>query len=218
MSMSGAEAGYVWAWSAWDHGAIRFSFVGEQFETDNEAYLTVLRNHMMGRTLRPEEFPTRLWVRTKYAEEDEKRLPQVLLLGNLLAVSDKVAGIMRDFDLGDAFFVPVTLLKSDRTTEFDGAYSIFHTTEMKDGFEPEQSTGYTPNRYPEKPHLGLVSYLSQSDGDNKVNASVLSGSDVWKDPRLSWELFVSGALGDALRKAKVLGKSKMLRCDVIGGR
>jgi hypothetical protein len=54
-----------------------------------------------------------------------------------------------------------------------------------------------------------------TDNDLAVTRAALSGPDLWIDPQFNGGLFVSGALGDAFKKAKCTSGWGLTRCRVI---
>jgi hypothetical protein len=53
------------------------------------------------------------------------------------------------------------------------------------------------------------------DNDTVLSESALGGADIWIDPQLDQSLFVSGLLGDALKKEKCASGWDLTKCRVV---
>ena len=162
----------------------------------------------------PDDFlPDVLWA-DDWDDDRLERLPHLFRACGFLIVSDTLAEVLREVDLGTSLLRPVRLLHSDRARPYPGTHLILDLRERKEAFEPEHSRKFTPRRYPDQPHWGSVSGKPQ-DGDISVSAAALAGADVWHDPRLLASLFFSDHLMAAMRKAKLLDGVRTFRCPVV---
>lgn len=85
---------------------------------------------------------------------------------------------MERFDLGTSRFAPVTLLKTDRKTPFAGEHFILNYACVKEGFEPEHSENFKPNKPGTSSSWLGTTRARTADDDLRVNASVLDGPDL----------------------------------------
>ena len=203
----------VWASNMLMQGQNLFGFSCASRERDLEEWVANLHRISRGEPVPDDFLPDVMWADDPDDDRVE-RLPHLFQARNLLVVSETLAGLLRQADLGASRLVPVTLLHRDRTTPFAGTHLILDLREQKKAFEPEHSKQFNRPLYPDQKHLGAVVGRPQ-DGDISVNSSALMGGDIWRDPRLLNSLFFSDRLMAAMRKAKVLGGVWTFRCPVV---
>ncbi|MEM9798421.1 MAG: hypothetical protein AAF919_18165, partial [Pseudomonadota bacterium] len=157
--------------------------------------------------------PTEMW--TVFEDDDRRKtLPHIFMAGGYLAVSEKLADILRQFDLGASLLTPVRLLHMDRKTPYPGEHFLFQIKERKRGFEPDHSARWEPNPYEWNAWIGTPD-TPQKDGDITVNPTVRTGADIWTDPNLFLALFLSDRLANAIRDAKLLGPLNLYRTPIL---
>lgn len=160
--------------------------------------------------------PDEMFILDVLRKQDAYSIPKILLAGGTVVVSPEVKAVMERFDLGESRFAPVRLRKSDRQTPFAGECFILNYACVKEGFEPAQSQNFKANT-PGTSSIWLGTQTPQTqDDDFKVNASVLEGPDIWKDPRINRALFFSDRLMQALLAEGLFPDGfKRRRCVVL---
>ncbi|MEM9795527.1 MAG: hypothetical protein AAF919_03500, partial [Pseudomonadota bacterium] len=157
--------------------------------------------------------PTEMW--TVFEDDDRRKtLPHIFMAGGYLAVSEKLADILRQFDLGASRLTPVRLLHIDRKTPYPGEHFLFQIKVRKRGFEPDHSARWRPNKYEWNDWIGAP-MLTQQDDDITVNPTIRAGADIWIDPDLDRALFLSDRLASAIRDAKLLGPLRLYRTPIL---
>ena len=145
-----------------------------------------------------------------------KHLPEAIFANGYIVVQQKCADIFSRFDLGQTDLVPCKILQADRKTELDGSYYVINFGTQKNVFLPEKSLGLRPPYE----HPDGASWILPYDKENDhiaVSAAALEGPDMWHDPKIADTVFMSGALHDALKVAKLDKLFNFYSCRVVGG-
>ena len=206
---------YVW------HSDARSVFHGMGFTCDmakdTKAFLDHLTLYSYGDVAARADLPKTMWLGPDSTRDEWKlrSLPETFVAGSYFIVSQKTADVLTRFDLGTSALFPIEMLKRGQKEAFDGTYYVVHTSEIKEGFEPDHSENFGKPRHGNKDWLGVVEPTITIDDQIAVNASVREGADLWIDPRLLRSLFFSDALYQALMDADVLGNAETIRCRVI---
>ena len=187
-----------------------YGFTCEAQERDINEFVSVMHRAVSGEAV-PEGFPPdELWV--NFEEDDQvARFPPFIRAGDLIVVSEKLADLLRGFDLAASRLRPVRLLHMDRTTPFPGTYFLLDLRETKRAFDPERSARWEPKMFEHQTHVGSMHGMPK-DGDIAVRPSALEGADIWTDPDLLSSLFFSNRLLVALREAGMLKGVETYRC------
>lgn len=194
-----------------------FGFRADLFEEDEQSYLETTGRIKDGTLPADKVFP-RMWIMEDFAEDSLGRqvLPHFTIAGNILVVSQQVADVFNQFDLGASTLHPVQMLKPDRKTPFPGTWYICQIAERKSAFEPEHSEGFQLPMFPSSTFLGSINLDINESPQIYLSQAALSGPNLWIDPRLvSLTLLISDELMTALRGAGVLGPLRALRCPVL---
>jgi len=157
----------------------------------------------------PEDFPKVIFG-APHAVESNYHVPDLFFGYGFWLVSETAANVMRQFDLGGAQLVPVQVLKKDRQTPIGGEWLCLNFGNAKSAVIPDKSAKIRmgpQNRY------NLPATVK--DDDVAVSAAALEPPDIWVDPQLWDNLFVSDRLRSALRKAKADKGFMLTRCRVI---
>lgn len=213
--MSEAAKGYVWHSTA----SMPFHALGFtcSLAESPRAYGKHLGGYVLGDISVRGDIPRSMWISDDAPPSSKrvKALPQTFVAGSYFVVSEKAAEVFNNFDLGSSALLPVEVLKLGRKAAFDGQFYIFHITESKSAFLPDQSVNYVEPRSEEDEWAGFVR-LEETNGDEiAVAASALDGPEVWKDPTLLETLFFSDPLYAALSKADVLGNAQTIHCRAV---
>jgi len=160
-----------------------------------------------GEYIEPELFPS-----TVYPKRAKVKPFDIGLIKNgLVLVSERLADLLRSFDLGDNQLIEVDMYDRSQKVKQPDRYFILNVTEKKEGcFIPELSKGpFT--KYSEQ--LYLIASYGYEDIAVRESA-VLGGVDLWMDPILQGAPFFSGALGNAIKKGK-FGRTGLKPCVVL---
>jgi hypothetical protein len=144
-----------------------------------------------------------------------KELPQAIFANGYIVVQQKCADVFSQFDLGQTDLVPCKILQADRKTELDGTYYVVNFGTQKNVLLPEKSLGLRPPyEHPDEARRVLPD--GRGNDQIAVSAAALEGPDMWYDPKMLRTTFMSGALHDALKDAKLDKLFKFYSCRVIG--
>jgi hypothetical protein len=175
---------------------------------DDEA-ITCQKRDDAGESLGQECYPSEIWT-TEAALRDYAKLPPIFYVQSCWVVTGPTAKVLRQFDLGGGALYPVKLLKMDRSTPIDGEFFCLNIGNVKQAFLPGESRGTVPwpgNRW----HPDFV----VNDDDIAVSGAALSPPDIWIDPLIVRTFFLSDALGEALRAAKIAKAFMLSSCRVV---
>lgn len=166
----------------------------------------------------PETLP--LPVYAEYRDDTLQDLPPVFQGGGGVNVCPALADVFRRFNLveggdGKGGVFPIQLYLHDRKTPVRTDYSVLvYGGKKEGGLIPEESRGLRAGKYASIPPAHWT--LSEiKDGDIAVRATVRSGSDLWFDPKLLSEVFMSDRLVQALQDAGFAQHFKPIRCRVV---
>lgn len=158
-----------------------------------------------GQALRREYSPTKIWDFDGSTEDQHsgypviisEHVPEVFYANGHWILSERIADILSNFDLGDGGVYPVSegLFMQDQVTRIPGRYFSWVFGNMKSAFLPEETS--------EKRKFGIAGTrwnlpFVMRDENVAVSRSALAGPEVWLDEGLFKSLFLSGPLGDAL--------------------
>lgn len=161
----------------------------------------------------PADFPHTFWINPPAAGARGKVLKPAHMASEFLTVSREFLDVMQGFDLGRFQSWPVTLLKRDKKTPFDGEWHSIWIGNRKDGFLREQSTNFRIPPYERNKHLAIPNRDAR-DEDFVFDPAVTEGPDIWKDPNFSKSLLLSDRLHAALNEAGLLKTLRVLRCPL----
>ena len=166
-----------------------------------------------GDPLAAARFPSEIFG-TSDAKESAYRLPDIFSDGNFWVVSKAAADVLCQFNLGAGALYPVQVLKRDRQTRVGSEWFCINFGNRKDGISVMESVPMRETYVRGgKKAWRLKNVLV--DGDIAVKRSAVSGSDIWIDPQLAYSFFLSGTLGDALKKAKADKGFLLHKCRVV---
>lgn len=137
-----------------------------------------------------------------------KKMPHLTNSG-FWFVTDEVAKVMRQFDLGNSQLHSVDVLMEDRQTPLPGKYFVLKFDSWKNVFLPDASPdirmmrGSKTRRSPS---------LSTPDDAAVLSRDALVGPDIWWNLDIIHAFFLSDRLVQALRAAKVDKPFDLKRC------
>lgn len=208
-------ADFVWLSTAMkDPSQIR-PFTNDLTDNDGTGYLTVDTNkrNNAGEPLGPEAFPKVIWGCAERGAKTFGKLPDLFIGYGYWVVSERCADVLRQFDLGQGALYPVKVMQKDKVTPIgDHAWFCINFGNTKRAFVREASD---PNGFGSDIGGKASPWSFIKDEQCAVSTSALSGPDIWIDPTIDEGLFVSGALGNALRKAKCASGWGLRRCRMI---
>jgi hypothetical protein len=176
--------------------------------TDKQTIETRKRNGK-GDALSADCFPTHLHI--IYRDKSYQKLPDIFHAGPYLVVSEAVADVLRQFDMGRGALYPVRLMNHRQTRQIGGSYFHLNIGNTKEAFLPE----YTDRAEKLYDHLDFWSVTPVDDGEISLLAAALDGPDIWIDIRLRNSFFLSDRLAKALKAAKLTRSFGLRRCRVL---
>jgi len=203
----------VWVSAAMSDSRLLTTLRADIFDSPNfqEVNQFLVKNEY-GYPFSVEHFPKKIyWVG---AGKKKKKLAPFFNTG-LFYVSEELANVLRQFDLGECGLYPVTLYEKDRKTVDDRTYFTINFGNRKRVFLPNESPaarvgpldteeGET-RRLPMVPDHDLIA----------VSPAALIGPDLWIDENLAVGIFVSGRLYDALKAANLARVFGFKRCRIV---
>jgi hypothetical protein len=182
-----------------------------EWSMDPDKLAEISSRVLAGAKLNAEEFPKTIWGSKERGAKTFKTLPDLMYGFGFWVVSQRVADVMRQFDLGCGSLHPVEVLQKDKKTPVaDHAWFCLDFGNRKQALVRDQSKNLKP--WPgERWTIGYV----MEDDDVAVSHVALEGPDVWIDPQLHDAFFLSGPLGTALKKAKAASGFGLKRCHVV---
>ncbi len=164
-----------------------------------------------GDPLPPECFPKRIWGSTTRGAKQFGKLPDIAFGYGFYFVSERCADVLRQFDLGGGHLYPVEVLQKDKITPIgDHKWFCINFGNVKRAFLAEQSNNIEP--FPQNRWAPRAVF---TDYDGAVAKTALIGADLWVDPVFWNSIFLSRALGDALKKAKCSSGWGLIKCRVV---
>ena len=170
-----------------------------------------VKQHQSGHTIDPDELPSTFYAR--YPDKKQGRLPHLFMANGFWCVSARCAEVLSRFDLGPGGTRPIQAFQHDRTTPIEGQYAVLNFGAHKTALVAEASPGV---RQPEPDVAKWRLRLRLNDGQVAASPTALGGPDLWFDPTLRNGFFVSAALADALKKARVATPWGLKACRVVG--
>jgi hypothetical protein len=200
---------HVWVSDCREDSTLIIAMKSDLSERSLESSAKASLMSLLGQTVPFDLLPQKFWEKPKYPLP--RRLPNFFVGNGNWIVSWKAADIIARFDLGDGGLYPVEIFQSDRTTPVEGEFLCLNVGAQKSAFLPERSP-----RALKQP--GLEDWTlpgAQKDDVFHVSTAANDGPDVWWDPRVRSGFFVSQALGDALKKARMAKAFRLYRCPVV---
>jgi hypothetical protein len=145
-----------------------------------------------------------------------RRLPDFFFGAGVYIVSQKLADIFRQFDLGHGGCAPVTIFQGDRRTQIsESQFYILYFGCCKPAFSQELShmPAFSRNMYIRKGQKGYNA-LEVGDDDCVVSALALKGPDLWIDASVGSAFFMSARLVAAIKGAAPSGTMFLKSCRV----
>ena len=141
-------------------------------------------------------------------------------VAGFFAVKGRFAEILQNFSLGEAgALIPYTIFEEDETTPFETVYLI-NFGGPKNSFLKEASRD-VKLRYMHR-ETGIPSWEvhagnSGYDGTDELALSpaAMEGADLWVEATVWDRVFMSNALAEAVRAAKLKQDFQLTRCRVV---
>jgi hypothetical protein len=199
----------VWVSRAMVHASNQRPFRNDLAERDHDRLLEIGRANCLGERMAPDDFP-KLIFGAPHARETNYHVPDLFFAYGFWIVSKATADVMRQVDLGGAQLVPVPVLKKDRQTPIGGEWLCINFGNAKHAVVPDKSETI---RMGPQDRYNLP--VTTKDDDVAVSSDALQPPDIWVDPQLWDNFFVSDRLRGALRKAKADKGFMLVRCRVV---
>jgi hypothetical protein len=204
MSDSNLE-GTVW-FSNLLFGAPKFSYVHPISERNREENSDIWRKNCRGIPQPCEKFSgEHFWGSVGRIRESPGHVSRCCYS---YVVSEPVAAILRQFDLGHTRLYPTRFFEADRMTPIPGQYHCISFGETRESIIVERS------KLTEK-YKSLHPPFRLTDSTFVVRASSLNGTDLWFDTAVRRTLLLKGSLVAALRTAKVDTAFHLTQCVVF---
>ncbi|WP_107498259.1 DUF1629 domain-containing protein [Thalassobius sp. I31.1] len=176
---------------------------------DKDAAVDAMRRNEAGEPLPADRFPSEMYA--EYPDKRLKKMPDIFNAGGYWAVSVEVAAVLRQFNLGHTSLYPTRLFQHDRKTPVEGNYFCLNFGEVKSALVPEKSPAAEIPRYGGKRDLSP----SVEDGGLTLTRQACAVPDLWIDTELTNAVFLSDALVQALKAAKLTRRFGLRTCAVL---
>ncbi|WP_422020180.1 hypothetical protein [Roseibium sp.] len=182
----------------------------ENNEKTPEDILKSIRQASVGWPLPQDRFPADNHpMPGSYPAADEQSVPQIFTNG-FTFLSEESAEVVGQFDLGEGALYPTRLWHSDRVTPMPGNFFYLNVASKKDTFLPEQSSGI------KKLASGKWQVPRLAKNLNLLfSKEALSGPDLWFQPMLMTNFFISDRLKQALDARKLSNDWMLTRCSIV---
>ncbi|MGB3471342.1 MAG: hypothetical protein WBA51_11015 [Erythrobacter sp.] len=178
---------------------------------DRKLVSAVKRANSAGEAVTRDAFPPEIYGQVT-AKEADYNFTDFFIANALPVVSDRLATVLRRFDLGDASLYPVPVLKKDKATPVDGDWHFLNFGNVKHAFIPEQSGGSGFEQI-EGTDYWIMGGYGKHDAI-AVSTDALSGPDIWVEPRCVSVFFLSNRVVSAI-KAEGLTGFDVVKCKVV---
>lgn len=184
----------------------------EPTEEEMRRLVDMSSRYETGKGLQLDEIPTRFCGRNP--DTRIRKLSDFFYANGFFVVSERCADVFRRFDLGTGGLHPVEIYQGNRKTRIEGLYFLLNFGCRKQAFLPEHSDQFHLSPIGKEPVLWIASVTTNED-DCAVSPAALVGCDLWIDPKVHAAFFLSDALAQALRAAKVTRTIRLKRCRVL---
>lgn len=187
---------------------------------DGEKKQSIKSRNWAGEVLSRDDFPE--FMIERHEDDPEvrrlknkiyKNLPNVFD-AHLILVSERVAGILDDFDMDGGKFYPMPLLSEERGL-LSGAYFAWNFGSVKHAFAPEQCEGFDGEKMGGRT-IYFESIVPPKGGWlGAVKAEALDGPDMWVDPIVHRVLFLKGKVVAALKATGFAKSFPFHPCEIV---
>ena len=175
---------------------------------------TVSSKYEHGLPVAPELFP----VASAYYKK--KRIPKaqpISMAGFAYIVNEKLAHIMKDFDLGPGGMAPYPIYESDETTPIKDKWWILGLGAQKHTLLPEQCRKIRAIIPKTETYIGLYREYSLEPDELTFSRDALIGPDLWAEKHLVEALLMSDGLGQKIIEAG-MGDYFQIRSAIVADR
>jgi hypothetical protein len=202
----------VWVSNAMNDSRLDSDITTDLNEKNIDLVIDSLRRNESGEVLEAQLFPTAIYP-GKALKTPFRRLPHLFKAGGYWVVSEPVADVLRQFDLGGGGLYPVKIFQKDRKTRVEGEYFCLNFGNVKHAFLPDESSDrIAKDENPLRYYLPLGTWGHDIVA---VASDAMAGADVWIDPLLRHAFFVSDRLRSALKCAKIEDAFRLKKCSII---
>lgn len=203
-----------------DKPGLRSKYFGEDWEparhekgVPNDEAMNAIRRHAKGFSLEREEMIESAAI---FDENCFKRTRDIFAVGGFFAVKGKLAEVLSRFDIGSGGLIPFPIYKADLVTPYEGEFFLLNFGAQKNSILTEQSRNvvkFAVNRTTGMQLWEVNSWIE--DGDVALSPAALEGPDLWFEPIIYNKIFLSDALVEALRKAKLDEDWCLTQCRIV---
>ena len=172
-------------------------------------------DNMIGRPIPPGAFPDQT-LATRNPRKGGAHL--VVIENRNVLVSDAVADMFRQFDLGQGGVHPTRIVKQDRQRavhDLGFQMNYWCIGNSKKTFRPDQSEGVTTTHLPQGNVTRHRVEGALAQDALALDRACLEGPDLWREGMLNVDCFFSDRLVRALKAAKLATRFGFVRCRVV---
>lgn len=174
-----------------------------------QSTLDVIKQYERGEPIDPAKMPKAFILRGKTAPAD-------IMISAFLFVSEEVGEILRRFDLGKERLVKLDgIYRGNEKKSLPKSYSILTQQNRKDAFSAIDSDQKWIRKLS---RLGSLWGLFVDDAPADAFAvaeNALDGPDIWRDPAVPQQMFLSDRLKNALDAQGIGPTLELKRCRVV---
>lgn len=207
---------HVWVSIAAENRRRHFNFGWSEAEYFRDKVIALEIDSKKGLPMPADRFPKVLETVGK-GSRLPKKLPDYINW-TLPVVSEKLADVLRQGDLGMSNFYPVSLYRRDKSITIDETFFILNIAVCKEALLPDRSSNLAERALGPAIKTRMFDIRSWAvDDDIVVGQCAMEGPDIWVDPMLpSRTFFVSDQMYQSLKKAKLAKILDFKRCRTVG--
>lgn len=206
---------YVWVSTMMLDSALIKLFDADIVEENRPVAVAATDAIPRGQPVPADQCPRYVWARKGSSKVKDSSVPPPLFVARgYWIVNAAAVDVLRQFDLGDGALYPVDVRKSNAITPFEGEWYTWIFGNRKETVDIEASIGlrqFSP--HPDSPTRSLP--FKPANGDLAVSRKALDGADVWVEKNLFQSVFVSAALGNALKSAGLARAFRLAKARVV---
>jgi hypothetical protein len=169
------------------------------------------RRNDAGEPFDVDAFPKIIWGAADRGAKSFGKLPDLFYGFGYWTVSARCADVLRQFDLGNGALYPVKVCQKDKVTPIgDHDWFCINFGNVKSAL----LVGESQNIERSTNQKWQAKYILHDD-HLALSELALSGPDIWIESQFLDSIFLSAALGNALKKAQCNSGWSLLKCRVV---
>lgn len=176
--------------------------------------------YRVGEGLTADLRPSGLWFMRETDSMSEDRIAEMLsrakifTINSMVFLSEDIAERFGPVDLGNGRLSRMPVLRLDRTREFDSAFYLLEFANARDTVDRENTQKCRP-LYPMRPEAGYKLPPKAPGRDVIVHRSAVEGPELWFDPMIRGEQFISDRAAQIVARCGLQSAFKLNQCRFL---